>query len=115
MMPPFEQIIRRLLYTTEGQTLVSVIFGVGLASIFRRACKDHKCRVVRPAPLSEIEGRVFKTADGKCLRYVPYPVKCERKAMETMVGDDDGVADGAADGAAISAALPEKESAPSLN
>lgn len=111
MMPPFEQVIRRLLYTTEGQTLVSVIFGVGLASIFRRACKDHKCRVVRPAPLSEIEGRVFKTADGKCVRYVPYPVKCERKAMETMVGDD-----GVADGVAISAAtLPEKESAPSLN
>ena len=54
----------------------SIIWGIGLASLFRRVCKGRSCIVYR-APLPEdIKGKTFRF-NNKCYNYEPRMVKCE--------------------------------------
>jgi hypothetical protein len=66
--------IDRLLYTYTGQTLVSAIFGLSLALMFKRVCKDNCTSYFAPY-VTDIEGKVFKLED-TCYTYTPYAVDC---------------------------------------
>lgn len=77
-LPSSDRIVDRLLYNKTGQICVSVLLGLGLASIFRKVCDDNQCRVLRAAPLANIKNKVFKV-DDKCVKYIPYSVACKTK------------------------------------
>jgi hypothetical protein len=68
--------IDRLLYSPTGQLLVSAIFGLALALMFRRVCKDN-CLIFYAPYTKDIEGKVFKVED-TCFTYSPYMVGCEK-------------------------------------
>lgn len=72
-------LINRLFYTPTGQLIISAIFGLALALLFRRVCKDNCTKYFAPY-LDEIEGTVFKLED-TCYEYMPYPVECNDKAL----------------------------------
>jgi len=74
-LPSSDIIIERLLYNKNGQICVSVLLGLGLASVFRRVCNDNQCRVLRAAPMENIKNKVFKVGD-RCVKYIPYPIDC---------------------------------------
>ena len=38
---------KRLFYTEQGKVFISILLGLGLASLFRSACKNRKCIVFR--------------------------------------------------------------------
>jgi hypothetical protein len=76
MMPSADKVTGRLFYTDAGQTFVSALFGLALATLFRRVCKGSQCRVVEAAPVADVEGKVFRVGD-KCYTYKAVPVKCE--------------------------------------
>lgn len=65
----------RVFETDTGSIIVSVILGLGLAAIFRRACKEKGCIVIRAPPLSEIRDQVYRV-DNACYQYVPYAAPC---------------------------------------
>lgn len=67
--------IDRLLYSPTGQLLISAIFGLALALMFRRVCKDN-CVIFYAPYIKDIEGKVFKLED-TCYTYTPYMVKCQ--------------------------------------
>lgn len=56
--------------------IISIILGLGLASLFRQVCKDDKCRVVKGPNLKEIEKNIYKI-DDKCYRYKPVATMCD--------------------------------------
>lgn len=68
--------VASLLSTRAGAVMVSIILGVGLATMFRRVCKGDGCRVVRAPEASLIDGRTFRI-DHQCYRYVPFDVPCD--------------------------------------
>ena len=35
---------RRLLYSTPGKYIISILLGLGLATLFRRACKERNAQ-----------------------------------------------------------------------
>jgi hypothetical protein len=37
--------------------MFSIILGIGLASLFRKVCKDKNCIVLKPPPLDEIQNK----------------------------------------------------------
>ena len=86
LLPSADSVIERLLHDERGQLCVSILLGLGLASIFRRVCEDNQCRVLRAAPLANIKDKVFKLND-KCVKYVAYPVECKEpsKKVEQLV------------------------------
>jgi hypothetical protein len=59
--------------------ILSIIWGLGLSTVFRRACHGRKCQVILyngPDPI-EIEHNVYEYGDGQCYRYSPYLSQCE--------------------------------------
>jgi hypothetical protein len=67
---------KRLLNTELGIFFVSVLLGIGLATLFRSVCKDKECVVFHAPPLEEIKDKIYKF-DNKCYKYVPMPTKCD--------------------------------------
>jgi hypothetical protein len=68
--------IAKFLDTREGQIIISIILGLGLASLFRKVCKDNNCVIIKSPKRSEVENKVFKQ-DDKCYTYQPKKTKCE--------------------------------------
>ena len=74
--------MNRLLNTETGGTIVSVLWGLGLAALFRRVCKGNSCVEIQPANPNEIQKKVFKTVlpgskGTQCIRFTPKFVKID--------------------------------------
>lgn len=67
--------VERLFYTSTGQAIVSAIFGLALALIFRRVCNGDCTEYYAPF-IKDIEKKSFKIED-ICYIYKPYSVKCD--------------------------------------
>lgn len=63
--------------TRAGSVIVSALVGLGLAALFRKACKDKSCVVVQGPPPEETSKYVYKVRD-KCYKYTPEEAACER-------------------------------------
>lgn len=70
-------VISRLLHTTTGRYVLSVILGLGLASLFRSACKGKNCLVYTAPSVEDVDGQVFKFND-KCYTYSRSHTKCNK-------------------------------------
>ncbi len=63
------------LKSREGIIILSIIWGLGLASIFRKVCIGRNCIVYRaPSPKKMINNVYLH--DGKCYKYTTYTTKC---------------------------------------
>lgn len=71
-----ERLVERLFYTPYGAIIVSGLFGMALAMMFQRVCKDNKCIVIQAPPQAEMQNYVFKLHDGECYKYTPKVVRC---------------------------------------
>jgi hypothetical protein len=69
--------IDRLFYDNTGQIIVSALFGLALALLFRRICKDN-CVIYSAPEFKDIEENTFNLED-TCYKYKSYPVKCNDK------------------------------------
>lgn len=69
--------INRLFYEKNGQVVVSALFGLALALVFRRVCKDN-CTVYFAPNIKDIDSKTFIVED-VCYKYKPYTVKCDDK------------------------------------
>jgi hypothetical protein len=68
--------ITDLLESKAGQIIISVVLGLGLATIFRKACKDNSCVVVKGPALKDVDKYYYKLEED-CYKYTPYATKCE--------------------------------------
>jgi hypothetical protein len=60
--------IKALLNSPMGRVFISILLGLGLATMFRTVCEEKNCiRFVGPV-LSEIDGKIFKHGE-KCYKY----------------------------------------------
>jgi hypothetical protein len=71
----FEEILNSRI----GIIIISIIWGLGLSTLFRKACQGRKCQVITyhgPSP-KEIEHIYYDYGDGHCYQYVPYMTPCD--------------------------------------
>jgi hypothetical protein len=68
--------IKRLFNTPIGQIFVSILLGIGLATLFRKACTDKNCIVFNGPVISDIEGKTYKHGE-KCYKYKIVSDKCD--------------------------------------
>lgn len=69
--------LKAFLDSEYGSIVISVIVGLGLATLFRKACNGYGCYVVKGPPLRDLKKYVYKQ-DGKCYKYTPVAVDCAR-------------------------------------
>jgi hypothetical protein len=65
----------RLLHSPTGRIIISVVLGLGLASLFHKVCKDKDCIKFQGPVIKEIDGKTFEY-DHKCFQYQAVPVPC---------------------------------------
>ena len=55
---------------------MSVILGFGLASLFRKACKDRNCLIFKAPDQKEIDKKTYEF-DGQCYQFKPKVKRCD--------------------------------------
>jgi len=70
-----------MLETRTGKIIMSIILGLGLSALFRRACKGRNCIVKKAPNPDDIKGKIFKFAD-KCYSYKNESSGCVEDAVE---------------------------------
>ncbi len=65
----------RFVHTETGKIVMSILLGLGLASLFRTVCKDNNCLLFRAAPLDDFKDKIYKN-NGKCIKYSQIATKC---------------------------------------
>ncbi len=74
-MPEID-IITRIMDSEIGINIISIILGLGLASLFRKVCRDKDCIVIKGPKLSSVKDKIFKF-DDKCYQYEPISTSCK--------------------------------------
>jgi|TARA_B110001450_G_scaffold255121_1_gene281912 hypothetical protein len=68
--------IRRLIHGPVGRVVIPVLLGLGLATLFRKVCKDRSCLIFHAAPLDKIKNQIFKYND-KCYKFEEFAKTCD--------------------------------------
>lgn len=81
--------LKRLLTTSIGKIAISILLGLGLASLFRKACSDKNCIKFNGPIISETTDKVFKYGE-KCYKYESSPTKCDptKKIIDIKTPDE---------------------------
>lgn len=67
--------ITKIMDTEYGSLIISIIIGLGLASFFKKVCKNGRCVVIKGPPITEINKNIYKI-DEECYKYTPYVTNC---------------------------------------
>jgi hypothetical protein len=75
--------LKRLLNTKLGVFLISVILGIGLATLFHKVCDGKKCINFNGPLISEIDGKIYKYGE-ECYKYSFQSAPCDplKKTVE---------------------------------
>jgi hypothetical protein len=69
----------KFVHSQTGKYVMSVLIGLGLASLFRSVCKGKNCKVFNAPPLEDFKGKIYKNASNKCVKFNPVVTKCDSK------------------------------------
>ncbi|MAV56949.1 MAG: hypothetical protein CMI79_05425 [Candidatus Pelagibacter sp.] len=72
------QNLQKIMHTKLGQILISIILGFGLASIFRRTCKETDCFSFYAPKPSKVEKNIY-THGGNCYSFKTETLPCSTK------------------------------------
>jgi hypothetical protein len=81
--------LKNILNSTRGKTVLSILLGLGLATLFRRACNSRNCLVFNAPSIKNIKGKVF-SHNNKCYKYREKGVTCNDTSGNIVLemGDD---------------------------
>lgn len=65
-----------MLESKMGKIIVSILLGLGLATLFRKTCKDKKCLIFVPPNMETMKEDVYEY-NGKCYKYKESSVTCD--------------------------------------
>lgn len=96
--------IGRLLKSTIGRIVISILLGLGLAALFKNSCSGQNCITYHGPILGQVEGKTYQYGD-KCYTYVISPIQCSPNKKK--VGFSNEIDDPTANSAAPEPAKPK--------
>ena len=67
--------LKEFINSTRGRYVFSILLGLGLATLFRKACNSRDCLVFKAPTLSEIKNKFFKH-NNNCYKFEEQTVSC---------------------------------------
>tara|TARA_B100000795_G_C22526293_1_gene333341 strand:+ start:291 stop:530 length:240 start_codon:yes stop_codon:yes gene_type:complete len=67
---------KRLLHGRFSKYVISAILGIGLATLFRKACNSRNCLVFKSPSIEKIKNQIFKYND-KCYKFNEQASTCD--------------------------------------
>ena len=77
--------LKRLLNTPMGVFLISIILGIGLATLFYNTCSGKQCINFNGPLINEIDGQTFKFGE-ECYKYTLHPTTCDSTKKTVELG-----------------------------
>ena len=74
--------IETLLKTRNGRILISMLWGFGLACLFRKVCTGRNC-IVYKAPSPSIMTNNIYSHNSKCYKYQVETTQCTKDAIQS--------------------------------
>lgn len=74
---------KKILYSEAGKYIISILLGLGLATLFRKSCHDRKCLAFVGPSIDKVEGKVFEFG-GKCYKYKAKAKKCDAQNKQVL-------------------------------
>ena len=65
----------KTIHTPNGKLVISIILGIGLASLFRKICTGRNCIVFKAPDFNEVEKNIY-SHNNKCYRFEKQSVSC---------------------------------------
>jgi len=69
-------VLDRLLNSQVGIVLISIIWGLGLSTLFAHACRHRPCYIITGPPIKNTMSKYFNYGTEKCYQYYPIISKC---------------------------------------
>mgnify|MGYP001263232619 FL=1 len=85
--------IPRLLNSSLGRIIISILLGLGLATLFRKVCSDGSCLQFNGPVISEVDGKTYQFGE-YCYKYELKPSQCDNKRRTVHFADESGVESG---------------------
>ena len=76
--------LRRLIYSPFGRIIISIVLGLGLATLFKKACNNRNCIVFKSPPLDELRTKIYKH-NNKCYKLDELSVKCDKNKKNVLM------------------------------
>ena len=73
----------KLIKTDVGRKIISVMWGLGLATMFQRICKDRSCIVYTSPNPSDIKNKTYKKGD-QCYKFDTEISECGNNMIEWL-------------------------------
>lgn len=74
---------KRLMETDTGRIVISVILGLGLATLFRKICTDGNCIDFHGTVVGDFDEKVYRH-DNKCYKYTADAAKCNEEVKRVV-------------------------------
>tara|TARA_B110000908_G_C10184096_1_gene417145 strand:+ start:1020 stop:1250 length:231 start_codon:yes stop_codon:yes gene_type:complete len=75
------KILQNLKSSPYAKIIISIIWGIGLAAIFRKVCKGRECIIITAPDVKEFETGVYGF-DNKCYTFKSKVTTCDAKLDE---------------------------------
>ena len=69
-------IFQRIMNNPTSSIIFSILWGFGLATLFKKACTGRNCIIYNAPPPADIVNKTFKVGK-KCYKYRPKVVQCD--------------------------------------
>ena len=73
--------IKAWLHSETSKYIISIVLGLGLASLFRKSCKGDNCVKFMAPPLKELETDTYLYGDN-CYKYEAKSSKCDENKKQ---------------------------------
>lgn len=70
--------LSKFVHSVTGRYIMSIILGLGLATLFREVCVGKDCTSYNAPPVEEIDEQTYKF-DDSCFKMEKNAVKCDTK------------------------------------
>lgn len=74
----------KFVHSSTGRIIMSILLGIGLATLFRAACKGQNCRIISAPPLEELEDQIYKF-DDKCYKLEKNTINCDKNKKTVII------------------------------
>ena len=69
--------IQRIIHSKQGKILISIILGLGFATLFRKTCSNDSCFKFISPDIKNVSNSVYEY-EKKCYKYKPVAKKCSK-------------------------------------
>ena len=76
----------KFINSSRGKYVFSILLGLGLATLFRKACNSRNCLVFKAPDLNDIKGKIFNH-DNKCYEFKEESTTCNKESDNNIVLD----------------------------